>query len=166
MADNGVDCSMSRSGNVRDNAAAERFFSSLRIGRKVYPTRDAARADVSTTSRESATRSAGPRPLDEPFERQAILQLPGDDLTEPIKEIGGRLAVDARQIRRAPSRHPLQQKTPPIDPASFPSHDNHLSAFSKPRSVTDLGQPLNFWLAQEAECDGTYLMLVGVAAPD
>lgn len=49
MADNGVQCSMSRSGNVWDNAAMESFFSSLkteRIGRKVYRTRDAARADV------------------------------------------------------------------------------------------------------------------------
>jgi putative transposase len=49
MADNGVDCSMSRSGNVWDNAAMESFFSSLkteRIGRKVYRSRDAARADV------------------------------------------------------------------------------------------------------------------------
>jgi putative transposase len=49
MADNGVDCSMSRSGNVWDNAAMESFFSSLkteRIARKVYRTRDAARADV------------------------------------------------------------------------------------------------------------------------
>ena len=49
MADNGVDCSISRSGNVWDNAAMESFFSSLkteRIGRKVYTSRDAARADV------------------------------------------------------------------------------------------------------------------------
>src|ERR1700684_2177842 len=49
MADNGGDCSMSRSGNVWDNAAMESFFSSMkieRIGRKVYRTRDAARADV------------------------------------------------------------------------------------------------------------------------
>jgi putative transposase len=49
MADNGVDCSMSRSGNVWDNAAMESFFSSLkteRICRKAYRTRDAARADV------------------------------------------------------------------------------------------------------------------------
>ena len=49
MADNGVDCSMSRSGNVWDNAAMESFFSSLkteRIGSKLYRTRDAARADV------------------------------------------------------------------------------------------------------------------------
>lgn len=49
MADNGVTCSMSRSGNVWDNAAMESFFSSLkteRVARKVYRTRDQARADV------------------------------------------------------------------------------------------------------------------------
>ena len=49
MADNGVSCSMSRSGNVWDNAAMESFFSSLkteRIARKVYRTRDQAKADV------------------------------------------------------------------------------------------------------------------------
>ena len=49
MADHGVVCSMSRSGNVWDNAAMESFFSSLkteRIGKKVYRTRDDARADV------------------------------------------------------------------------------------------------------------------------
>ena len=49
MADNGVSCSLSRSGNVWDNAAMESFFSSLKIertARKVYRTRDQARADV------------------------------------------------------------------------------------------------------------------------
>ena len=49
MADNGVDCSMSRSGNVWDNAAMESFFSSLkteRIASNVYRSRDAARADM------------------------------------------------------------------------------------------------------------------------
>ena len=49
MTDNGVTCSMSRSGNVWDNAAMESFFSSLkteRIDKKVYRTRDQARADV------------------------------------------------------------------------------------------------------------------------
>ena len=49
MADHDVVCSMSRSGNVWDNAAMESFFSSLkteRIGRKTYRTRDEARADV------------------------------------------------------------------------------------------------------------------------
>ena len=49
MADNGVTCSMSRSGNVWDNAAMESFFSSLkteRVARKVYRTRDQAKADV------------------------------------------------------------------------------------------------------------------------
>ena len=49
MADNGVTCSMSRSGNVGDNAAMESFFSSLkteRIGKKIYRTRVQAKADV------------------------------------------------------------------------------------------------------------------------
>jgi putative transposase len=49
MADNGVVCSMSRSGNVWDNAAMESFFSSLkteRIGKKIYQNRNEARADV------------------------------------------------------------------------------------------------------------------------
>ena len=46
MADNGVVCSMSRSGNVWDNAAMESFFSSLkteRTARKLYRTRDEAK---------------------------------------------------------------------------------------------------------------------------
>jgi len=49
LADNGVTCSMSRSGNVWDNAAMESFFSSLKTERtasKTYRTRDQARADV------------------------------------------------------------------------------------------------------------------------
>jgi putative transposase len=49
MADHGVTCSMSRSGNVWDNAAMESFFSSLkteRLARKIYRTRDAAWAEV------------------------------------------------------------------------------------------------------------------------
>src|SRR5437016_2012269 len=49
MAEHGVACSLSRSGNVWDNAAMESFFSSLkveRVARKIYRTRDQARADV------------------------------------------------------------------------------------------------------------------------
>jgi putative transposase len=49
MVDNGVVCSMSRSGNVWDNAAMESFFSSLKTERtssKTYRTRDQAKADV------------------------------------------------------------------------------------------------------------------------
>jgi putative transposase len=49
MADNDVVCSMSRSGNVWDNAAMESFFSSLkteRTGDKTYRTRDEAGMDV------------------------------------------------------------------------------------------------------------------------
>lgn len=49
LAEHGVTCSMSRSGNCWDNAAMESFFSTLkteRTSRKVYRTRDEARADV------------------------------------------------------------------------------------------------------------------------
>ncbi len=49
MADHGVICSMSRSGNVWDNAAMESFFSSLKLertARKTCRTRDEAKADV------------------------------------------------------------------------------------------------------------------------
>jgi putative transposase len=49
MADNSVTCSMSRLGNVWDNATMESFFSSLkteRTARKKYRTRDEAKADV------------------------------------------------------------------------------------------------------------------------
>ena len=49
LAANGITCSMSRAGNVWDNSAMESFFSSLKIertNRKVYRTRDEARADV------------------------------------------------------------------------------------------------------------------------
>jgi putative transposase len=49
MADHGVVCSMSRSGNVWDNAAMESFFSSLkteRTTRRMYRTRDDAKADM------------------------------------------------------------------------------------------------------------------------
>ena len=49
MAEHGVTSSLSRSGNVWDNAAMESFFSSLKVERvagKTYRTRDQARADV------------------------------------------------------------------------------------------------------------------------
>jgi putative transposase len=49
LADHGVTCSMSRSGNCWDNAAMESFFSSLKTERtasKTYRTRDQAKADV------------------------------------------------------------------------------------------------------------------------
>jgi putative transposase len=49
MEDHGVSCSMSRAGNVWDNAVMESFFSSLkteRTARKTYRTRDEAKADV------------------------------------------------------------------------------------------------------------------------
>jgi len=49
LADHGVTCSMSRAGNVWDNAAMESFFSSLKTERtaaKTYCTRAQAKADV------------------------------------------------------------------------------------------------------------------------
>lgn len=49
LAEHGIRCSLSRAGNVWDNAAMESFFSSLKTERtagKIYRTRDAARADV------------------------------------------------------------------------------------------------------------------------
>jgi len=49
LAEHGIACSMSRSGNVWDNAAMESFFSSLKTERtagKTYRTRDQAKADV------------------------------------------------------------------------------------------------------------------------
>jgi putative transposase len=60
MADSGIVCSMSRSGNVWDNAAMESFFSSLkteRTARKIYRTRNEARQMCSTTSSGSTMRS-------------------------------------------------------------------------------------------------------------
>jgi putative transposase len=49
LSDLGITCSMSRSGNVWDNAVMESFFSTMKIERchrQTYPTRNAARADV------------------------------------------------------------------------------------------------------------------------
>jgi putative transposase len=49
LTDQGITCSMSRKGDVWDNAAMESFFSSLkleRISRRRYRSRDEARADL------------------------------------------------------------------------------------------------------------------------
>ena len=49
LKEQGITCSMSRAGEVRDNSAMESFFSSLkteRTARKVYRTRDDARPRV------------------------------------------------------------------------------------------------------------------------
>ena len=49
MEEHGVICSLSRSGNVWDNAAMKSFFSSLkteRVAGKIYRIRDQARAGV------------------------------------------------------------------------------------------------------------------------
>ena len=66
MADHGITCSMSRSGNVWDNAAMESFFSSLkteRIARKVYRTsRRSHEPTYSTISNASITPGGATRP--------------------------------------------------------------------------------------------------------
>src|SRR5258707_9205318 len=88
MADHGVVCSMSRSGNVWDNAAMESFFSSLkteRTTRRMYRTRDDAKADVfdyierfyNPKRRHSTIRYLSPME----FERQAGLALAGVNRT-------------------------------------------------------------------------------------
>ena len=67
MADHGVVCSMSRSGNVWDNAAMESFFSSLkteRTARKTYRTAMKPRLTCSTTLNASIIRNAGTRRSD------------------------------------------------------------------------------------------------------
>ena len=49
LADNGVQCSMSRAGNVWDNSPMEAFFSSLkieRVHRRGYRTHEEARSDI------------------------------------------------------------------------------------------------------------------------
>jgi putative transposase len=49
LADHGITCSMSRRGDCWDNAAMERFFSTLkieRVFRRRYRTRDEAKADL------------------------------------------------------------------------------------------------------------------------
>lgn len=73
MADHGVTCSMSRSGNVWDNAAMESFFSFLEIvrtARKMYRTKDQARPTCSTTSSGSTTYVDATR-LSQPYEIRA-----------------------------------------------------------------------------------------------
>ena len=49
LRDHNLEASMSRRGNCHDNAVAESFFSLLkteRIKRRIYKTRDEARADI------------------------------------------------------------------------------------------------------------------------
>jgi putative transposase len=67
MADSGVVCSMSRSGNVWDNAAMESFFSSLKTERSATKrTRRAMeqRQTCLTISSASTTLNADTRPSD------------------------------------------------------------------------------------------------------
>ena len=77
MSDHGFVCSMSRSGNVWDNAAMESFFSSLKTERtalKTYRTRDQAKADVERSALSRRHRGthlgAVPRPRHEALSRR------------------------------------------------------------------------------------------------
>ena len=67
MAEHGVTCNLSRSGNVWDNAAMESFFSSLkveRVARKIYRRGTRPEPTCSTTSRGLITRDGGIRRSD------------------------------------------------------------------------------------------------------
>jgi putative transposase len=67
MADQGIICSMSRSGNVWDNAAMESFFSSLkteRTARKTIEQETTPEPTCSTTSSASTIPGAATRPSD------------------------------------------------------------------------------------------------------
>lgn len=67
MADHGITCSMSRSGNGCDNSAAESSFSSLKIERvkhEVYRTHNQVRADVLDCIEVFKTRRVVTRPSD------------------------------------------------------------------------------------------------------
>ena len=106
MADNGVACSMSRSGNVWDNAAMESFFSPLnteRIGRKTYRTRNHAKADVfdyierfyNPTRRHSTLGYLSPTD----FERQAQVAQPRVRGTGSSSHVIADAAYDAGPLR-------------------------------------------------------------------
>ncbi|EYD77180.1 Mobile element protein [Rubellimicrobium mesophilum DSM 19309] len=107
MADHGITCSMSRAGNVWDNSAMESFFSSLkteRTARKVYRTRNAARADVfdyierfyNPTRRHSTLGYLSPVE----FERQAALPQPAVHETgsRPRQPICSQLVATKRRV--------------------------------------------------------------------
>ena len=65
MADHGVACSMSRSGNVWDNAAMESFFSSHArpIGHETRPGQTCSTTSNDSTTPSAGTRRSGIRPL-------------------------------------------------------------------------------------------------------
>ena len=103
LADHGVTCSMSMSGNVWDNAAMESFFSSLKTERtacKVYRIKDQARAEMFDTlerfynpcRRHLAIRYLSPT---QSAVGSAVLRSPlsgaskqGVHLTKPVAQLG------------------------------------------------------------------------------
>ena len=99
MADHGVVCSMSRSGNVWDNAVMESFFSSLkieRVGRKTYRTRDGRELIYSATSRRATSRRQvnnwfGATPC-----RRAtrLTVIPGSKVSSTVRSFSGPSSAD------------------------------------------------------------------------
>jgi transposase InsO family protein len=103
MADSGIVCSMSRSGNVWDNAAMESFFSmpkTERTERKTYRTRNEARADVFDYI--EAVLQRRPPSFDDRV-RQPIRTQRGISLT--------RCPSNRQQLRRQPARCLLPDAT-------------------------------------------------------
>jgi integrase-like protein len=106
MADHGISCSMSRSGNVWDNAAMESFFSSLkteRTARKTYRTRDEAKAD--RISEPSGVREPGDVSLGccQPNRVQPKARLRGDSQLLSSATLSACLRHSASRARRATS---------------------------------------------------------------
>ena len=71
LKEQGITCSMSRAGEVWDNSAMESFFSSLkteRTARKVFRTREQARAEVNPTRRHSTLGYLSPMAFEKAIE--------------------------------------------------------------------------------------------------
>ena len=71
LKEQGINCSMSRAGEVWDNSAMESFFSSLkteRTARKVFRTREQARAEVNPTRRHSTLGYLSPMAFEKAIE--------------------------------------------------------------------------------------------------
>ena len=110
MADHGITCSMSRSGNVWDNSAMESFFSSLkteRTARRSTAPGDAAEPTCSTTSSATTIRGVGHRTgLPEPREFEDAPYYLKCLSTEPA-------AGQSAAFRSSTSRQHLKRSTAP-----------------------------------------------------
>ena len=140
VANNGVACSMSRSGNVWDDAAMESFFSSLktgRVGRKTCRTRNHAKADVfdhierfyNPTRRHSTLGYLSP--MD--FERQAQVGQP-------------RVHATGNSSR--------QHRAPEVQPASAADHARVGLAHTAPSPARGFVAAVCSKMPNSAEADG------------